>query len=514
MSQPVLGAGVAQSGEGAPGPGEARLLASGALLQQVAQASGLLVLLVIVTVLARRLSVAELGAYGLVASLAGYLLALRNSIASSTVRAMAAAVAPGERGRMFSTAAALYAAVGLTTGLAIAAAALAIAGLILEGQLASDARAGGLGLGVVTAIGITATVYLDGLRAERLFVRAARTEILAVGLHLAMMLTLIFSGVDLSVIIAASGAIPFWSGVLCAFVVRRARLPFRFAPTGVSRERLMTIVPTAGWLLVVELCNLAMYAFSRVILGAYRTPATVGRFEGPVRAHNLLYALGGALAVPVVPTAARYVATGDDRRLRELVVRGTRYTLALFVPVCVTMIVLAEPILDVWLGERYVGGDLALAILVSYWLLYGGLVVTPGFLVGAGMARGVASIMVVVATANLTLSLVLTPEIGLEGPAVATALPFLLAFPFMLRLGLRASGANASELVERAWVPNYLLGALLALGLVAVRTFVDDAPAEVALGASAVLLYWIVFYRVVLGAAERTLVRGLVRRPG
>src|SRR4051794_24529316 len=71
------------------GPGEARLLASGALLQQMAQASGLLALLVIVTLLARRLdSVAELGAYGLTASLAGYLLVLRNSVASAAVRAM------------------------------------------------------------------------------------------------------------------------------------------------------------------------------------------------------------------------------------------------------------------------------------------------------------------------------------------------------------------------------------------------------------------------------------------
>ena len=51
------------------------------------------------TILARRLSVAELGAYGLVASLAGYLLVLRNSVASSAVRAMAGAVDRDERGR-------------------------------------------------------------------------------------------------------------------------------------------------------------------------------------------------------------------------------------------------------------------------------------------------------------------------------------------------------------------------------------------------------------------------------
>src|ERR671917_1811642 len=111
--QPVRPAGVAQSEEGAPGPGEARLLASGVLLQQIAQGAGLAVLLVIVTILARRLSPAELGAYGLVASLAGYLLVLRNSVAASAVRAMAAAVEPGERARTYSAAVALYAVVGL-----------------------------------------------------------------------------------------------------------------------------------------------------------------------------------------------------------------------------------------------------------------------------------------------------------------------------------------------------------------------------------------------------------------
>src|ERR671917_2607733 len=145
-SKPVRPAGVAQS--------EARLLASGALLQQVAQGAGLLVLLAIVTILARRLSVAELGAYGLVASLAGYLLVLRNSVANSAVRAMAAAAGSQERARMFSAAVALYAVVGLATGLLIAAAALAIAAFILDGELARDARAGGLGLGAVIAAGI------------------------------------------------------------------------------------------------------------------------------------------------------------------------------------------------------------------------------------------------------------------------------------------------------------------------------------------------------------------------
>jgi O-antigen/teichoic acid export membrane protein len=493
----VRPAGVAQS--------EARLLASGALLQQAAQVAGLLALLAIVTILARDLPVAELGAYGLVASLAGYLLVVRNSVASSAVRAMAAAVERDERQRVFAAAAALYALAGMATGLLIAGAALLIAGLILSGDLAADARVGGLGLGALTAVGVAASVWLDGLRAEREFVRAASVEIAAVVIYLASMLALIFADAGLGALIAVSGALPLYSGLLSAAVATRLRLGLR--PGGVTRQRVMAIVPTAGWLLVVELCNLAMYASSRVILGAYRSPVAVGLFEGPVRAHNLLYALNGALAVPVVPTASRYVATADRRRLRDLAVRGTRYTLALFVPLCVTLIVLAEPILEAWLGDRYGGGDVALALLVSYWLLYGGLIVTPGFLVGAGLARDLARVMIGVAAANLVLSLVLTPELGLEGPALATALPFFLAFPILLQLGLRASGASLTELARRAWLPNYALGAALAALLALGRAVLpmDDGAVAIALAIAGPLAYWAAFYAGVLGPDERRL---------
>jgi O-antigen/teichoic acid export membrane protein len=496
------------------GPGEARLLASGALLQQLAQASGLLALLVIVTLLARRLdTVAELGAYGLVASLSGYLLVLRNSVASAAVRAMAGAAEGDERASVFVVARRLYALVGGVTGLLIAVVAVGIAAAVLDGQLARDARLGGLGLGALTAVGIAASIYLDRLRAERMFTTAAGAEIAAVAINLTMMVTLILAGADLALLIALSGALPLLSGVICAVLVRRFGLPVRGSGGG-ERRHTAAIVPTAGWLLVIELSNLAMYASGRIILGAYRTPRAVGLYEGPVRAHNMLYALGGALAVQTVPTASRYVATGDERRLRELAVRGSRYTLALFVPLCVTLMTLAEPIIRVWLGERYTDGAAALAILVSYWILYGAVIVTPGFLAGAGEARAAGLTLASAAALNLVLALILTPKLGVEGPAVATAGALVAAFPLLLRLGLRASGVHLPDLLRRAALPAYALGALLAAALLAVRLGLEPEtlPAVAVAGIGGVALYWTAFYAVVLDPGERALVRGLVRR--
>ena len=494
------------------GPGEARLLASGALLQQLAQGSGLVALLVIVTLLARRLDdVAELGAYGLVSSLSGYLLVLRNSVAAAAVRAMAAASGGEERTSVFVVAARLYALVGAATGLLIAVVAIVLAGTVLDGELASDARIGGIGLGALIAFGIAASINLDRLRAERLFPTAARAEIVAVGINLAVMVTLIFAGADLSLLIALSGALPLISGLICALLVHRLGLAARGSRRRAGHHR-AAIVPTAGWLLVIELANLAMYASGRIVLGAYRTPTAIGLYEGPVRAHNLLYALGGALAVPTVPTASRYVAEGDRRRLAELAVRGSRYTLALFVPLATTLIVLSEPIIAVWLGERYTDGATALAILVSYWLLYGALIVTPGFLAGAGEARAAGITLAGAALLSLVLALVMTPELGVEGPAIATAVALTLAFPMLLRTGLRASGVELTELLGRALIPAYAFGALLAGALAAVRWGLEPATllAVATVAIAGVLLYWAAFYTLVLDRDERALARGLL----
>ena len=89
----------------------------------------------------------------------------------------------------------------------------------------------------------------------------------------------------------------------------------------------------------------------------------------------------------------------------------------------------------------------------------------------------------------------LTPELGLEGPALATAIPFLLAFPLLVRVGLNASGARLAELARRAWLPAYSLGALLAATLVVARLALDPDSllAVVGLAAGGLLAYWGVF---------------------
>src|SRR3954453_16093172 len=96
--------------------GEGRALAAGSATQALAQALGLLALLAIVTVLARRLTLAELGVYGLVSTLAGYLLVLHNSVSVAATQRMAETE---DRSELFGGAILLYLGAGVGTGLLI-----------------------------------------------------------------------------------------------------------------------------------------------------------------------------------------------------------------------------------------------------------------------------------------------------------------------------------------------------------------------------------------------------------
>jgi O-antigen/teichoic acid export membrane protein len=140
--------------------------------------------------------------------------------------------------------------------------------------------------------------------------------------------------------------------------------------------------------------------------------------------------------------------------------------------------------------------------------------VTPGFLAGAGEARAAGRTLAAAAGLNLVLALVLTPELGVEGPAVATAGALFAAFPFLLRVGLRASGVALTELLGRAVIPAYTFGAFLAFGLLAVRFGLepDTLPAVAAPAVAGLALYWTAYYKLVFDPAERELARGLLRR--
>ena len=488
-------------------------------MQQAAGIAGLLAMLAMVTVLARKLTLPEFGVYGLLSSLAGYLLVIQNAAATAAVAGIAASAGAEERSRSFSTAAALYVAAGAAAGLAIAAVGIVLSYTVeMPSEVARQARIGAVSIGLVTAVGWPLTVYRDALRADQRFARVAVTEVAAVIAYALVVLLPAFAGAGLAVVIAASGALPLLVGIGCALAGARRDVPRRAA---IDRRVARHFAGLAGNVSLAEAANAAIYALNRVILGVFKASSLVAVYEGPVRAQNLIRSLSGAITVTALPAASRYAAEEDSARRRELLMRGGRYSTALMVPLAVTGITLAGPVLEVWLGPSFRDGGAAMAILLAYWLATAPTGVVAATLIAAGRARELARYAGAVAAANLVLALLLVAPFGLEGVAVATSFPYVAAFPWLVRRALDAARVPAGAFVRSALVPAYALGALLAAGLVALRLLAspETLPAVLGSALAALAAYWAAYYAICLDDSERRLVRdvarGLLRlRPG
>jgi O-antigen/teichoic acid export membrane protein len=326
-----------------------------------------------------------------------------------------------------------------------------------------------------------------------------------------LLIALAVRGAPLWLLVAAGGSLPFFIGIVSALVVLWRKLPYRFRRSEVTWAAVRGFGRISSYLSLIGISGLVIYSMDRAILAAFRSAAIVGLYEGPVRGHNLVQQIHGTLTIPVLPAATRYIAEDDTERTRELLLRGTRYILAAVVPVALVFMILAQPILRVWLGPKFAAGSTAMTLLVAYWLINANTGVAGNMLVAAGRARWLAGYAGGVAAANLLLSLALTPAFGLNGVVLGTTISYLVAFPFFVVKTLSTFPISLGELAREAWLPAYVTGGVVGAVLVAVRVTVHfDSLVQLAgVGLLATLIYWAIYYVAWLRPNERALVKNV-----
>jgi len=486
-----------------------------AVAQQGSQVTGTLVMLVVVTAIARSMTLSEFGLYGLVISFSTYLLIAQTSVEGSAVKALGEATCQEHRDRAFSIALSLYLGLGIVAGFAVVIGGLALLPVLnVPHRLHDQATLGVVSVGAVMVLGWPMKVFQDVLRGTQRFVQAACAEVTGYLLFAASSGVLLVVGAPLWTLIAVGAALSPMIGAAALVIFVWQRAPHRFRRSLLGGRAVRSFAGLSGYLFLLGIADLVIYALDRAVLSAFRSPATVGLYEGPLRAHNLVRQVNGTLALIVLPVAAGYLAAGDDLRVRDLLLRGTRYVVAVVVPLTITLMLLAGPILRVWLGARYQLAEVAMVILMSYWLVASSTAVAAPMLVAAGQARLLVIYAGAMAVGNLALSLVLTPPLGLNGVVLGTAIPYALLSPAILMMACHSFPVSAADFARKVWLPVFSLALPLAVGLAVVRL---TLPLN-SLGALLVVLvgslsaYWAGFYLIWLEPGEKLLISDLIGR--
>jgi O-antigen/teichoic acid export membrane protein len=277
----------------------------------------------------------------------------------------------------------------------------------------------GLGIGISIPCA-TATAVLWGL--QRFHFSNLVTVLGTILSAVATVAVLLLGGGVLGMV-AVSIAVTLIMQPITIWFIYRIAPELRFGWRGGKRSLIRKVMTFSWPLFVMDVGDRFQTKSDEIVIGAFLQMNAVTPYAIARRLSELAQILTDQFMRVLVPLASELHAENDHVRLRAVYVIGTRLTLAIFVPIACMLVILAQPILTMWVGEAY--ADYAHLVII---LTLASLIDTSQWPAGSvlqAMARHrpLAILSVGTGLTNVALSILLVPKFGLTGVAIGTLVP-------------------------------------------------------------------------------------------
>jgi O-antigen/teichoic acid export membrane protein len=306
---------------------------------------------------------------------------------------------------------------------------------------------------------------------------------------------------------AAGRAVGYLFGTVLGIVLMTRLLRhslLRAEPSPVSRREFLGY---AGAMTAVGVTSTIFNKLDVLLLGAYVSTAAVGIYSAPLRLVGLITYPGRALSQGIAPRLARHPDQPQNVGALE---RGMRYIMVLQAVTVAYLLVWAEPIVTLTLGDQFLESAEVLRALAPVAFLAGlaPMVQSPLNYAGVGSRRIPVGIATIVVTAAI--DVILIPEIGILGAAVGNGVGSAVYIGWHLWLCHTILGLPLRRLALSA--VRGLLAAAAVAGVLALLGTSDLSALDWVVGVVAGLALFVALLRA-LGELSAIEVRWLIRRP-
>jgi len=271
------------------------------------------------------------------------------------------------------------------------------------------------------------------------------------------------------------------SGVLYSFAVGLWAL-HKVAPElsirwrGANRQMARKIFFYSWPLFTRDMAGRLQTRTDEITIGIFLPVSAVGSYSIARRLSETTQTLTRQFMKTLLPVASQLHAEDDMARLRTLYKIGTRLTIAIALALSSVLIVLAAPILTLWVGSEYSIYAGVVVILTVANLL--ATMQWPAIAILQAMSRHriLAISSMGNGIANLALSLILVRPYGIAGVAIGTAIPIAIEyFCVVLPYSLKITGITLREALLEVFMPALLPAAPALLVLYALRGVVEPS---------------------------------------
>jgi O-antigen/teichoic acid export membrane protein len=272
-------------------------------------------------------------------------------------------------------------------------------------------------------------------------------------LYTVLALTVILTGQGVVALGATMIAATAFASIGYAVLARMLCPEMRVSPRLINRAALRPLARFSGWVFILRINGVIWSQMDTLILEFAVGLNVLAGYSFAARLQSAVSYPLSLTAAAVVPAAANLLAMESRVRLRELLVRGTRYTLALSLPVTIAALVLARPLLIAWVGPKYASFVGPAQLFLSYQLITCTATIANTMLVGMGRVRSAATYVSCAVVVNLAVSIALAKPLGVSGVIIGTLVGYGITAPLYIRLILHLLTMGIREFTMRAIFP-------------------------------------------------------------
>jgi O-antigen/teichoic acid export membrane protein len=272
----------------------------------------------------------------------------------------------------------------------------------------------------------------------------------------------------------------------------------------------------SGQIFILRINAVVYWQMDKAILAVFLATSALTHYDVAARFHSLVTMVMGLLASVLLSSSSALHAERNKKKLRELFLLGTKYSAGLSVPGTIGIMILARPLLEVWVGPEFAGDANLVRLFLGYTLYWVLVQVGWNLMIGMDQTSRIVRIQLTTTAINLILSALLTPRFGIPGVLIGTMTGNTVAFLLYVPLFLRVIGVSLrtflTEVIVRAYAPA-LVGAASLLVAMRIRS-PSGLISVAAYGLGSVAISSAVFWLAGLDARERERFISLTRRAG
>lgn len=242
-----------------------------------------------------------------------------------------------------------------------------------------------------------------------------------------------------------------------------------------------------------------------ITIGLFLPVRLVGSYNIARRLGETTQTLTRQFMKTLLPLASQLHAEQDEGRLRVVYLVGMRLTVAITAVLGILLIVLAGPVLTLWVGAEYAAYTGIVTILTLAQMIVTVRWAAVAILQAMARHRILAVSSLSAGVANLALSLLLVRPLGLTGVALGTLIPAAVEACFViLPYSLRVTGVDVREAWREIVVPALLPVLPMLAGLYALHVaLVPDSILTILIVAAVGALLYLLGYLALARGIER-----------